>query len=93
MKIEHEKQMCTKIAPFARALALAWSSPILGRLCSSAYSAAAASSPAWRIPPPMALRMWRARVANSALPTSTAPIGAPRPLLRQIVTESQLWQL
>ena len=49
---------------------------------------AAASTPAWRIPPPSIFRSRRAFSMNSALPHSTDPTGAHRPLLRQKVTES-----
>jgi hypothetical protein len=41
--------------------------------------AAAASTPAWRMPPPAILRMRCARAMKSRLPHSAEPTGAPSP--------------
>ena len=49
---------------------------------------AAASTPAWRIPPPSILRSRRARSANSRGPQSSDPTGQPKPFERQKETES-----
>jgi hypothetical protein len=51
--------------------------------------AIAASSPAWRQPPPTTLRQRRARSTSSALPSSIEPTGAPRPFEKQIETLSK----
>ena len=48
-----------------------------------ATSPAAAITPAWRIPPPNAFRARMASRWNAPSPHSSAPIGAPSPLLRQ----------
>ena len=57
---------------------------------SSAMRPAAARIPAWRMPPPRALRVPRAAAMNGLLPTSMEPTGAPSPLERQNITESNL---
>ena len=67
----------------ASSCACSWSSPSRGRWWSSAYSPAAASTPAWRIPPPSRLRHSRAVAMRSADATSTDPTGAPSPFDRQ----------
>src|SRR5262249_56912368 len=56
---------------------------------STAYGAAAAPTPAWRIPPPNSLRTRRARATKSRVPHRAEPIGAPRPLLKQTDTLSK----
>ena len=69
--------------------ALAWSSWSLSGPCSSATSPAAARMPAWRMPPPRALRYIRARSMSLADPTSIDPTGAPSPFDRQNITVSK----
>jgi hypothetical protein len=49
----------------------------------SAYCPAAASTPTWRMPPPIRLRIQRARSIRSAELMTREPIGAPSPLDRQ----------
>ena len=49
---------------------------------------AAASTPAWRQPPPSSLRSRRARKMELSDPHSIEPTGAPSPLLRQNCTVS-----
>jgi hypothetical protein len=44
---------------------------------------AAAMTPACRMPPPTTLRLRRTLRMNAALPTTTEPTGAARPLLKQ----------
>ena len=39
--------------------------------------------PAWRMPPPMRLRIERAAATRSAVDTISEPTGAPRPFDRQ----------
>ena len=65
--------------------------PLRGDRCGarSAWDAAAASMPAWRMPPPAILRMRWARAINSREPHSADPTGAPRPLLKQTETLSK----
>ena len=53
------------------------------RWCSSAYSAAAHSTPTWRMPPPSILRKRRARSTSARPPAITDPTGAPSPLEKQ----------
>ena len=47
--------------------------------CCSASRPGAATTPAWRMPPPSILRSRRARAINTAGPASMEPIGAPSP--------------
>ena len=49
---------------------------------------AAAQMPAWRIDPPSRCFQRQARPMNSSLPQSTAPSGAPNPLVKSSQTES-----
>ena len=53
-----------------------------------AYSAAAATTPAWRMPPPTILRPRCAAAMNSFEPTSAEPTGAPSPFEKQTETLS-----
>src|SRR5690606_9475656 len=73
----------------ARHAARAWSSARRSTLWSSAWSPAAASRPAWRMPPPVTLRQRRATVTSASLPTSTEPTGAPSPFERHTETLSK----
>ncbi len=78
--------------PSASRRAFAWSSArrviIPASPSRSATSPAAASTPAWRIPPPSSLRARRARATNGPFPTTTEPTGADSPFDRQNVTLS-----
>src|SRR5512147_241272 len=69
--------------------AFAWSSASRARWCSSACSAAAARTPACRIPPPSIFRTRRASWTNARGPIRTEPTGQPRPLLKQKLSESK----
>ncbi len=46
----------------------------------------AASTPAWRIPPPIRFRARRASAITSSLPANSEPTGAQRPFDRQHIT-------
>lgn len=65
--------------PSAKRRALSWSLRSVTSACSSPTRAAAASTPACRIPPPSSFRARQASATNSLRPASTAPAGAPRP--------------
>ena len=51
-----------------------------------ASSPGAASTPAWRMPPPSRLRARRASAITSSFPASSEPTGAQRPFDRQHMT-------
>ena len=72
----------------ASSRACSWSSASRSRWWSRAWIPAAARTPTWRIPPPSRLRQTRASAIASAVPTTSDPIGAPRPLLRQTARTS-----
>ena len=86
-EIDGDAGMCGSASASSRALA--WSSCRRFGPSSSAINPAAASTPAWRIPPPNALRKMRALRICSAEPTSMEPTGAPRPFDRQNITVSK----
>ncbi len=54
---------------------------------------AAATIPAWRMPPPSSLRYRSARTISSAVPAIIDPTGAPRPFERQNWTVSTSRQM
>ena len=56
--------------------------------CSSACSAAAATTPACRMPPPTFFLQRCAPAISSREPTNAEPIGAPSPFEKQTDTES-----
>ena len=68
--------------PSARRRALAWSSARRSTWWSSAYSAAAATTPAWRSAPPSICLKRQASSISAAEPARQAPKGAPRPLVK-----------
>ena len=72
-----------------RRRACAWSSARRVTLCSSAYSPAAARTPACRMPPPSILRKRCSAVDDRARCRRPAePTGAPRPFEKQTLTVS-----
>ena len=77
-----------RASPSANAFALRWSSPSRPRISSSATSAAAAITPAWRIAPPRSLRTRRALAIVSPLPQRIEPTGAASPFEKQYWTVS-----
>lgn len=66
-------------SPWAKVLALRWSSSILPTISSRAIFPAAAMMPACRIPPPRAFRHRTAWDMKSFGPASMVPTGAPKP--------------
>ena len=70
----------------ASARARAWSSARRSTIVRSATRPAAASTPTWRIPPPMRWRSTRAASITSLGPARIDPAGAHRPLDRQDIT-------
>ena len=70
--------------------ALSWSSASRCRWWSSAYIPAAASTPAWRSPPPIRFRSRRTPLIRSRVVATRDPAGAPSPLLRHTDTVSAL---
>mmetsp|Transcript_9561 Transcript_9561/g.23609 ORF Transcript_9561/g.23609 Transcript_9561/m.23609 type:complete len:207 (-) Transcript_9561:640-1260(-) len=74
--------------PAASSFIRTWSRCSTGWISFMAISAAAASTPAWRMVPPQAFRSRRHLAINSCVPTMTEPTGAPRPLDRHTDTES-----
>lgn len=73
-------------SPLAKVLAFLWSSSSLAIMSSKAIFPAAAKIPAWRIPPPNALRARTALWMNSFDPASIVPAGAPSPFQRQTMS-------
>ncbi len=67
----------------------AWSSGSRPRSSSSATSAAAARTPACRIPPPKSFLTRRASATNAFEPATALPTGARRPFEKQTITESR----
>ena len=65
--------------PDASVCRLAWSSARRLTWCCSAWWPAAASTPAWRMPPPKILRVRRAWRIKAALPSTSEPTGRPGP--------------
>src|SRR5271170_1986954 len=68
----------------ANSCAFSWSICKRAGDFSRAISPAAASTPAWRIPPPSILRYTRACSMNSREPAIMLPTGAPKPVDKQI---------
>ena len=66
-------------APLANLWAFWWSFSSTSPASVSPTRAAAASTPAWRIPPPRAFRRRQASSVKSLGPPTRAPTGAPRP--------------
>ena len=66
-------------APLANLWAFWWSLCSISSASASPTRAAAASTPAWRIPPPRAFRRRQASSMKSLGPPTRAPTGAPRP--------------
>lgn len=60
--------------------------PIRGHISERERSAGAASTPAWRIPPPRDLRIRLANVMNADDPANSDPTGAASPLERHMDT-------
>ncbi len=55
----------------------AWTEVKRGKLCVSAYAAATAMNPVWRMPPPNNFLNQRAFWMYALVPTKHDPIGAP----------------
>src|SRR5205085_1978481 len=76
-------------SPSASIRACSWSSARRSTLLSSAYRQAAARIPDWRSAPPSICFQRHASSMSSPDPASTAPTGAPRPLVKSIQAASK----
>src|SRR5439155_1452961 len=85
--IKH-RVLSLRARPEASRRARAWSRRCTGYGSRSATMAGAATSPAWRMPPPSTRAARRALRMNRASPARMAPSGPPRPLQREKNTES-----
>jgi hypothetical protein len=74
---------------YANSFAISLSFGISGKICCKEYAAAAVNNPGCHKPPPKAFLMFLILTISDIEPITTAPIGQPSPLVKQIVIVSK----